>query len=83
MALKVLEPGFGTTIQDLGRIGYGSMGIPESGAMDLFALQAANLLVGNEQTGNVLFRGPVRSGCLRLMEAVFPAGWRCLPGRGT
>ena len=48
MALEVLEPGFGTTIQDLGRIGYGSMGIPESGAMDLFALQAANLLVGNE-----------------------------------
>lgn len=48
MALEVLEPGFGTTIQDLGRIGYGSMGIPESGAMDPFALQAANLLVGNE-----------------------------------
>jgi len=49
MALEVLEPGFGTTIQDLGRIGYGSMGIPESGAMDSFALQAANLLVGNER----------------------------------
>lgn len=47
MVLEVLEPGFGTTIRDLGRIGYGTMGIPESGAMDPFALQAANLLVGN------------------------------------
>jgi len=50
MALEVLEAGFGATIQDLGRIGYGAMGIPEGGAMDALALQVANLLVGNKPT---------------------------------
>jgi antagonist of KipI len=45
--LKVLEPGILTTIQDAGRWGYQAYGVPVSGAMDLFALHAANDLVGN------------------------------------
>jgi len=47
VALEVLEPGLLTTVQDLGRYGYERYGVPVSGAMDQFALRAANLLVGN------------------------------------
>ena len=37
-----------TTVQDLGRPGYQRFGVPVSGALDVSALRAANLLVGNE-----------------------------------
>jgi antagonist of KipI len=47
MSLRVLEPGFLATVQDLGRTGYESLGVPVNGAMDAFALRAANALVGN------------------------------------
>ena len=47
MSLRVLEPGFLATVQDLGRAGYERQGVPVSGAMDAFALRAANALVGN------------------------------------
>jgi antagonist of KipI len=46
-AFSVLTPGGYTTIQDKGRYGYQQMGIPISGVLDVFAFQAANLLVGN------------------------------------
>src|SRR3977135_3021532 len=49
MAIKVLKPGLSTTVQDLGRPGYYHLGIPLSGAMDRYALRAANLLVGNDE----------------------------------
>lgn len=61
MALKILKPGLSTSIQDLGRPGYFHLGIPIGGAMDRFALQAANLLVGNEAGAAALeavFMGP-------------------------
>jgi antagonist of KipI len=48
MSIQVVEPGFLTTIQDLGRWGYVHLGIGVSGAMDPFAMRAANVLVGNE-----------------------------------
>lgn len=44
---QVIEPGFMTSIQDCGRKGYERFGVPASGAMDWYALQAANHLVGN------------------------------------
>ena len=47
MALEVLEGGMLTTVQDLGRYGYERYGVPVAGAMDPFALQVANALVGN------------------------------------
>jgi len=47
VALEVLEGGMLTTVQDLGRYGYERFGIPVAGAMDPFALRAANTLVGN------------------------------------
>ena len=61
MAIKVLSPGLATTVQDLGRPGYYHLGIPISGAMDRFALRAANMLVGNDEGAAALeavFMGP-------------------------
>ena len=46
-ALGVIEPGFGVTVQDLGRPGAQHLGIPVSGALDPVALHIANALVGN------------------------------------
>jgi biotin-dependent carboxylase-like uncharacterized protein len=46
-ALRVLAPGLLTTVQDLGRPGYQSLGIPVGGALDPVSLRAANALVGN------------------------------------
>ncbi len=46
-AFDVREAGWYTTVQDLGRPGYRSLGVPSAGAMDPAALQIANLLVGN------------------------------------
>jgi biotin-dependent carboxylase-like uncharacterized protein len=37
-----------TTVQDLGRFGYLRFGVPVSGAMDTFSLDASNSLVGNK-----------------------------------
>lgn len=45
--MKVIEAGFAATVQDLGRKGYQRLGVPLAGAMDGFALMAANHLVGN------------------------------------
>ena len=48
-ALEIVEPGLLTTVQDRGRYGYQRFGVPASGAMDVFALRAANLIVGNDE----------------------------------
>jgi antagonist of KipI len=45
--LEILSPGIQTSVQDLGRYGYGRYGVAPSGALDSFALRIANLLVGN------------------------------------
>lgn len=61
MTIRILSPGVLTTIQDLGRPGYYHLGIPMGGAMDRYALRAANMLVGNEETAACLeatFMGP-------------------------
>ncbi|QYC44273.1 KipI antagonist [Nonomuraea coxensis DSM 45129] len=47
MAVEIIEPGLASSIQDQGRPGYYSVGIPPSGAADLHAAVTANLLVGN------------------------------------
>ena len=51
---SVLTPGAYTTVQDKGRYGYQKMGIPISGALDSFALNVANKLVGNPERCAVL-----------------------------
>jgi biotin-dependent carboxylase-like uncharacterized protein len=47
--LHVEEAGPLTTVQDLGRPGLASLGVPESGALDPRALKLANRLVGNPE----------------------------------
>lgn len=47
MEVTVARSGILTTVQDLGRFGHRSAGVPVSGAVDTFALRLANLLVGN------------------------------------
>jgi len=47
MRFKVIKPGLLTTVQDLGRWGYQSSGVPVAGAMDLPALRIGNAIVGN------------------------------------
>ena len=49
-ALTVLRPGLLTTVQDLGRWGHQSVGVPVAGAMDTYSLRLANGLVGNPET---------------------------------
>ena len=61
MAIEVLEPGLATSVQDRGRPGYYNVGVPPSGALDLYAAAAANALVGNDVTAGVLesaYMGP-------------------------
>ena len=48
MPIEVTKPGLSTTIQDRGREGYYHVGVPPSGALDQFSLEAANRLVGND-----------------------------------
>ena len=48
MSLEVIEVNGLATIQDTGRVGWRKFGVPTSGAMDAFALHAANLLAGND-----------------------------------
>ena len=48
--LEILEPGLQATVQDYpGRTGMQRQGFFPSGAMDFFALRAANVLIGNAQ----------------------------------
>jgi biotin-dependent carboxylase-like uncharacterized protein len=49
MTLKVNQPGLLTTVQDTGRFGEYAIGMPPSGAMDVFSYQVGNYLVGNEE----------------------------------
>lgn len=67
---KVLNPGLFTTVQDIGRFGYESLGTPTSGAMDEFSFKIANILVGNDVNEPVLeatFLGP----SLEFLEDAF------------
>lgn len=52
--IEVLKPGFYSTIQDLGRLGYREFGVPISGAMDRFSAKMANRLLGNDLNDAVL-----------------------------
>ena len=53
-AIRVVRPGFQTTVQDLGRFGYAHQGVSASGAADCAALRAGNLLVGNIENAPAL-----------------------------
>lgn len=48
-ALSILRPGMFTTVQDAGRWGFQSRGVPVSGALDWYSHRLANRLLGNER----------------------------------
>jgi antagonist of KipI len=48
-AILIQAPGLFTTVQDLGREGFGPMGVSASGAADPMSLRIGNRLVGNSE----------------------------------
>ena len=52
--ITILEPGLMTTVQDLGRSGFRSSGVPYSGAADRVSAILANSILGNSDTAAVL-----------------------------
>lgn len=59
--IRIMHPGFFTTIQDAGRKGYRHLGIPVSGAMDQYAYALANALLPHPSDHTVFectFSGP-------------------------
>jgi len=85
VAFEVLEGGMLTTVQDLGRYGYERFGIPVTGAMDPFALRAANTLVGNpwDKAGlEITLTGPTLRATEDCLVAVTGADLTpCVKGR--
>ena len=52
--LKVLKAGFYASIQDKGRIGFASKGVPVSGVMDSLSAKIANNILNNKESDAVL-----------------------------
>lgn len=52
--LRTIAPGMLTTIQDCGRWGWQSRGVPVAGAMDPWSYRAANVLAGNAPSAATL-----------------------------
>ncbi len=74
--LKILSPGLLASIQDRGRIGYGSFGVPRSGAVDPVMLRLGNALVGNDPFEPAIefrFMGPT----VTAMEGSINLGLAC------
>ena len=62
MSIEVISSGLQTTVQDLGRIGWRHMGVPESGAADKSSMKLANQLLNKEINSPVLectLTGPI------------------------
>ncbi|MEM7302660.1 MAG: biotin-dependent carboxyltransferase family protein [Pseudomonadota bacterium] len=60
-AIRIIESGVSTTLQDAGRWGFQRFGVPVSGALDKDSLAIANHLVGNTSDRGALemrFLGP-------------------------
>ena len=53
-AITVVRPGLFTTVQDLGRWGYQSIGVPVSGPMDERSHRRANAMAGNRADAALL-----------------------------
>ena len=46
---EIVSPGILSTVQDIGRFGFGRYGVAPSGAVDKFSLRIGNILVGNRE----------------------------------
>jgi biotin-dependent carboxylase-like uncharacterized protein len=68
----VIKAGIATTVQDLGRRGFGASGVPASGALDPLSIKLANLVAGNACDAaalEMLYSGvalEVRGGAIRV-----------------
>lgn len=77
--IEVVEGGLLTTVLDLGRVGHQRSGVPVAGAMDTFALRAANLVVGNDDNAaglEITLAGPTLRALRDLTFAVTGADLR-------
>src|SRR2546423_2947292 len=54
MSLRIIKAGILDTIQDPGRNGYQHLGINPSGAMDRFAAETVNFIVGNNKNDAII-----------------------------
>ena len=52
--IRVIKPGFYTTVQDRGRFDYRHLGVPSGGVMDKLAFETANKIVQNTPDAAVL-----------------------------
>ena len=52
--LKLLKPGFFTTLQDLGRFQYRNKGVPVSGVMDTETVSKLNMILDNTPNASVI-----------------------------
>ncbi|PRP66207.1 5-oxoprolinase subunit C family protein [Nonlabens agnitus] len=50
----IVHPGFYCSIQDLGRLDYRNVGVPQSGAMDMQLAKKTNTILGNSEEAAVL-----------------------------
>jgi allophanate hydrolase subunit 2 len=48
-AIRILETGWLSSIQDHGRAGWGHLGVPPSGAIDIALAAQMNRIVGNPE----------------------------------
>lgn len=84
--LLVREAGLLTTVQDLGRPGWGALGVPAAGALDAEALRIANLLVGNDEGAaglEITLLGPTLEARGEIDLAVVGGDFGPSPGRVT
>lgn len=61
-AIRMIDPGLQSSVQDLGRPGWAHLGVPSSGAADPISLRVGNRLVGNPDSAAAI-EVPLRS-CL-------------------
>jgi antagonist of KipI len=84
MSIRIIKKGSLDSIQDLGRFGYQHLGIPPGGALDPWALQLANGLVGNapsEAGLELFFPAPTLQFEKDAVIAISGADWHpCLQG---
>lgn len=52
--IRIVKSGVHSSVQDFGRAGHQSLGVPEGGALDRDAMRLANILVGNREEAAVL-----------------------------
>ena len=70
--IEVQAPGLFTTVQDLGREGFGPLGVSPSGAADPISLRLGNRLVGNAE-GAAALEMTLLGGTFRFPEGAIVA----------